>query len=69
MAAGILTGFLIAVVLLLFCIILSVIVKLEEFRIELKYIKLEIKRASGNEKKHWVRKKRRLWLELFLFYR
>lgn len=34
---------------------------------ELRYIKDEIKRAGKDERKYWLRQKRRLWLSLIPF--
>lgn len=38
-----------------------------QFSKELKYIKIEIQRNTGRERKHWIRQKRRLWLSLIPF--
>lgn len=40
-----------------------------EFRRELEYVKMEINRTEGEEKKYWKRRKREMWLSLLPFYR
>ena len=40
---------------------------LQDFLRELKYIKMEICRATGEERKYWKRRRRRLYLSLFRF--
>ena len=42
---------------------------LKDFLGELKVIKCEIERTDGDERKYWVRRKRRLWLSLIPFVR
>ena len=37
------------------------------FSEELKYIKIEIRRNTGAERKYWIRQKHRLWLSLIPF--
>ena len=46
-----------------------VVQRIRMFREDLYYIELEISRSIGEEKKHWVREKRRLWLSVLPFYR
>ena len=58
---GIIVGF---AVLVLLIILISFF---QEFFHELKYINREIKRSEGKERRHWVRKRRRLWLSLLPF--
>ena len=55
-------------IVLLFILMISIIIRIEEFQNKLKYIKLEINRTRGVERKYWIRRKRRLWLSLFLFF-
>ena len=55
-------------IVLLFILMISIIIRIEEFQNKLKYIKLEINRTRGAERKYWIRRKRRLWLSLFLFF-
>ncbi len=38
-----------------------------DFSHELRYINNEIGRTEGAERKHWIRRKRRLWLSLIPF--
>lgn len=39
----------------------------QDFSRELRLLKCEINRTDGAERKHWQRKKRRLWLSLIPF--
>lgn len=55
-------------VVLLFILTIAIVFRLEDFLVQLKYVKLEIRRTRGNERKYWIRRKRRLWLSLFLFF-
>ena len=65
-----LTVMAIAVVAIAFVLILlwAFLVKLEEFRAELDYLNMEIRRAEGAEKKYWKKKRRQLWLSLLPFF-
>lgn len=38
-----------------------------DFETELRYLKREIDRAIGKEKKYWIRRRRRLWLSILPF--
>ena len=40
---------------------------LNDFSRELRYLNNEIKRTSGKEREHWLRRRRRLWLSLLPF--
>ncbi len=42
---------------------------LDGFSIELKRVNREIHRTHGHERKHWKRKRRKLWLSLLPFVR
>ena len=60
----------IALAVFLFVLLLaSVLTKLQRFRSELSYINMELRRASAKERKHWRRRRRRLWLSLLPFTR
>lgn len=39
------------------------------FSRELRYINMEIDRSEGRERRHWEKKRRRLWLSLIPFVR
>ena len=39
------------------------------FRKELRYLRIEIERTEGREREYWIQKKRRLWLSLLPFVR
>ena len=54
-----------ALVLLL---IVRLVLRLRDFNRELKYVKAEIKRTRGDERKYWKKKKLHLWLSLIPFY-
>ncbi len=58
---------LIIAVLLLFALVAGLTVRLNEFSRELKYLKCEINRTEGRERRYWIRRKRRLWLSLIPF--
>jgi len=38
-----------------------------EFKSELRYLNTEIHRTEGRERKHYIRRRRRLWLSLLPF--
>ncbi|MBQ8289002.1 MAG: hypothetical protein IJX76_09610 [Clostridia bacterium] len=42
---------------------------LKEFQKELQYINTEINRTRGEERKHWIRQRRRLFLSIIPFIR
>lgn len=42
---------------------------LNDFTRELRYLKGEIQRNTGAERRHWIRRRRRLWLSLLPFIR
>ncbi|MBQ9841872.1 MAG: hypothetical protein IJO42_02050 [Clostridia bacterium] len=41
---------------------------LHDFRHELKYLNIEIGRSEGREQKHWIKRRRRLWLSILPFF-
>lgn len=45
------------------------VLRIIEIRIELDYIRTEIKRTKGESRKHWVRQKRRLLLSVLPFFK
>lgn len=58
----------IALIVFLLCLLLvRVLIKLERFCEDLRYINMEIRRASARERKAWRRRRRRLWLSLLPF--
>lgn len=63
--------FLIIVLLVPFsCLIFFAFVNwLGGFCMDLKYLKGEIRRTTGEEQKAWIRKKRKLWLSILPFIR
>ena len=40
-----------------------------DFSKELRYLNMEIHRTTGSERRHWQRRRRRLWLSLLPFIR
>lgn len=44
-----------------FCVFIS------DFPSELRYLNNEIQRAEGTKRRHWIRRRRRLWLSLIPF--
>lgn len=48
-------------------LLIGLVYSLTKFSQELRYINSEIKRSSKSERKHWIRKRRRLWLSLLPF--
>lgn len=54
---------LLAVVFLLILFI-AFMVKVKTFRDDLEYVNMEIRRNTGAERKHWQRKRRKLWLSM-----
>lgn len=62
---------LIVIIAVFFVVLLfyGLVVFLNEFSMELKYLNNEIRRTRGEDRKHWQRQKRRLWLSLFPFIR
>lgn len=51
--------------LIIFLIWLSI--NISEFLRELKYLNNEISRTTGSEQRHWIKKKRKLFLSLIPF--
>lgn len=39
------------------------------FNEELEYLKNQIQKTEGREKRYWIRKRRRLWMSIFPFVR
>ena len=64
-------NFLIAVFigLIVLLLLVGLALRLEEFKRDLKYVKTEIKRTRGSERRAWQKEKRRLWLSLIPFYK
>ena len=54
-------------VLLLIPALIGFILFLNGFSHELKYINIEINRTTGEERKFWIRRRRRLWLSIIPF--
>lgn len=56
---------LVAFVLVGAVVALSLVI--HSFSKELKYLNCEIRRTSGDERAHWMRRRRQLWLSLIPF--
>ena len=54
---------------LAFLLLLKLGIFIDNFRRELKYIKVEIARTDGGERRYWKHQKKKLWLSLIPFYR
>lgn len=63
----ILAGVIAAAVLVL--LIVRFAMWLQSFLMELRYLNKEIERTSGEEKEHWIRRKKRLLLSWIPFVR
>lgn len=63
---AIVAGVLIAV-LFLFLIIVCLANFVNDFSQELRYLNCKIGCTTGAERRHWIRKRRRLWLSLIPF--
>ena len=59
----------IAATALAFLLLLKLGIFIDNFRRELKYIKTEINRSDGGERRYWLHQKKKLWLSLIPFYR
>ena len=51
----------------LIIILVGLVFYFKEFSYELKLLNCEINRTTGSERRHWIRKRRRLWLSLIPF--
>lgn len=56
-------------VLLLVLAVARLAIFLQWFRRDLRYVEKEIARTTGDEKKHWQKRKKRLWRSLIPFVR
>ncbi len=59
----------IAIVFVLITLIAYLVPFFVEFKKELDYLNMEIKRTTGEGKKVWLRRRRKLWLSLIPFVR
>lgn len=55
--------------LLILVFVIRTAFQINDFTKELRYLNCEIRRTDGNEQKHWIRKRRKLWLSLIPFVR
>ena len=51
----------------LFLILFGLVSFFNDFRHELRYLNIEIRRTDGAEQRYWIRRRRRLWLSLIPF--
>ena len=61
--------FLLIIAFLVILLIIGFAIKVNSFSQKLDYIKMEIQRSRGEERRYWIREKRRLWLSLLPFCR
>ena len=61
--------FLLIIAFLVILLIIVLAIKVNSFSQKLDYIKMEIQRSRGEERRYWIREKRRLWLSLLPFCR
>ena len=61
--------FLLIIAFLFILLIIGFAIKVNSFSQKLDYIKMEIQRSRGEERRYWIREKRRLWLSLLPFCR
>ena len=54
------------VAVLIFVLAIKLTFSLINFKEELRYINMEIHRTDGEDRKYWKKKRRRLWLSLFI---
>ena len=59
----------IAVILFLPAILIGLALRINSFVRELRYLNIEISRTTGEQRRHWLRLRRRLWLSLIPFVR
>lgn len=50
-------------------LLIGIVLRLSDFLQKLQYLNMEIGRTTGKDRVHWKRRRRRLWLSLFLFGR
>lgn len=60
-------GIIICVFIFLFSV--KLVLSLNGFIEELKYLNSEIDRTDGNERKFWIQQRKKLWLSLILFFK
>lgn len=61
--------FIVIAVIVLIALAVWLAVTIHDFQAELRYINNEIARTEGSERRHWMRRRRRLWLSLIPFVR
>ena len=59
----------VSAVLIAVLLICRLVLRLAEFKRELKYLNTEIRRTRGSERDYWQKRKRRLWLSVVPFFR
>lgn len=55
------------IILILVGLFIRLCTFIEDFASELRYLNREIDRTDGSERRHWIRKRRKLWLSLIPF--
>ena len=59
----------IVAIFFLILLIFGLVTFINDFSSELRYLNNEIGRTTGEERRHWIRQRRRLWLSLIPFVR
>lgn len=54
-------------VIILLGLLVEMCLFVNDFLRELEYLNVEINRTKGDERRHWIRERRRLWLSLIPF--
>lgn len=58
-----------AIVVVLLCLLIALTLFIYRFSRELRYLNMEIQRTQGEERGHYIRRRRKLWLSLIPFVR
>ena len=61
--------FIIITAVLLILLIVRIALGFNNFKRNIKYVNMEIRRTRGSERKAWQKEKRRLWLSLIPFHK
>lgn len=59
----------VTVAVILFCLVFGLAQFITDFSGELRYLNMEIRRTEGEERRHYIHQRRRLWLSLLPFMR
>ena len=59
----------VAAIVILPIVLVGIAMRINSFTKELRYLNIEISRTTGEQRQHWLRLRRRLWLSLIPFVR